>query len=206
MAPTTCPKCGRQVAANIHVPLSQSSGLSIRRCTCGQELVYKSAGFDAREAERQERIREQQLKDYLENYTSDKTGIPYILFAICLALLSLGGAVYLMVVNLQNRAIMSGILLFLGSLVLWVVMVFVYLGEHISYRKDEVPDEASLRVQRVRVKKTRFIGVMIGLAMSALSISIAWYGGIYSLMTKVGEIFTNIVEYVELFIWIHFGV
>lgn len=64
MATTTCPKCGRQVEDNIHVPLSQANALSIRRCICGQELVYKPAGFDAREAERHEREAKQRNEEH----------------------------------------------------------------------------------------------------------------------------------------------
>lgn len=132
--------------------------------------------------------------------------MPYGIFAFCLILFSLGSSIYLLVVHLQNRAIISGIALFLGSLGLWVTMTFAYMMEPIEYPKRFISDKKAVRVWRNKTIKNRIVGVKIGLALSAVSLLLSWYGGIYHVMARLGEGISYIVQYFRDVIWVVFGV
>jgi hypothetical protein len=76
-----CPRCGKSVESEIHVPLSQAGDGKIeQRCSCGEYFTYKTASYDANLARSQQEDLKRRTK-ILETLSK-----PYKIFATLLVI------------------------------------------------------------------------------------------------------------------------
>ena len=186
MAMTTCPKCGRQVAEKIFVPLSQvGPGMKCLRCACGHEIVYKQPGYDEREKKRIEEDYKRRDEEFRRNHTIEN--YKFGALACILWLLAVCSSIYLLVIHVLNGAMGKGVLLFLGSVALLVkALCHVFDGLETVYPKDA--DEAYKCRNRARTAKNCAAGIIICITLSAFSILAGLQGGLFSAFPKLANL------------------
>ena len=172
-----CQKSGRQVSDHIYIPLSEHNpGMTSLRCTCGSEIIYKQPGYDAREKKRSEEDYQRRMQKHKENTIEEDFGKSYTLFLSFCCLSIICSSAYLLIVNIINDHVGAGILLFLGSFFL-LVLLLGFMTVSTSYPKCAT--ESLIRRRRSRTLKLRLIGVALGLAVMVFYIRAGLNGGFF---------------------------
>ena len=171
----SCPKCGRQVNDKIHVPLSEiGPGLRSTRCTCGQEILYKHAQYDEWEQKRQEEQRKRSDEEFYKKHTDEGFTKGFNRFFVCYIFSVLGSSIFLLIVKIINDSMWTGILWFICSFAILVVLGMIMCATTLYAKGAE---EAHIRRKRLRTYKFRAIGIVLGVAMFVLNIIVGLNGG-----------------------------
>ncbi|MDR1921739.1 MAG: hypothetical protein LBS31_08375 [Candidatus Adiutrix sp.] len=169
-----CPKCGRPISEKIYMPLSEAgAGQKIIRCACGHETIYRQPGYEEREKKRIADDYKRRADKHRENVIDEGFSKSYDIFVICCAIAIMCSSLYALIVNIINKNIGTGILLFLFSLLL-LLIVLAFMSRTASYPVGAV--KSLIRQRRNRAVIYRIIGVVFGVAIMAFYIMTGFNG------------------------------